>query len=84
VKVQPSANREAGFVTSDAAAGYHLHIRAPALSEAPACSGEPSYTSLMVDTKVGRPSVGNNIILQYIALFGAYYISAILRIAISY
>jgi hypothetical protein len=29
-------------------------------------------------------SVGNNIILQYIALFGAYYISAILRIAISY
>jgi hypothetical protein len=29
-------------------------------------------------------SVGNNIILQYIALFGAYYISAMLRIAISY
>jgi hypothetical protein len=29
-------------------------------------------------------SVGNNIILQYIALFEAYYIGAILRIAISY
>ena len=29
-------------------------------------------------------SVGNNIILQYIAPFQAYYISTILRIAISY
>ena len=29
-------------------------------------------------------SVGNNIILQYIALLVAYYTSAILRIAISY
>src|SRR3979409_1868000 len=29
-------------------------------------------------------SVGNNIILQYIALFEAYYISTILRILISY
>jgi hypothetical protein len=34
--------------------------------------------------KPNDTSVGNNIILQYIALFGAYYISAILRIAISY
>jgi hypothetical protein len=33
---------------------------------------------------LSKISVGNNIILQYIALFGAYYISAILRIAISY
>jgi hypothetical protein len=32
----------------------------------------------------GQGSVGNNIILQYIALLGAYYTSAILRIVILY
>jgi hypothetical protein len=41
---------------------------------------------LHFDLKRGpyRLSVGNNIILQYIALLGVYYTSAILRIAISY
>jgi hypothetical protein len=38
----------------------------------------------IVDQEAGGCSVGNNIILQYIALFEAYYIGAILRIAISY
>ena len=42
------------------------------------------YSSEALDSTDPSTSVGNNIILQYIALFGAYYISAILRIAISY
>jgi hypothetical protein len=33
-----------------------------------------------LEERVAQSSVGNNIILQYIALFGAYYISTILRI----
>jgi hypothetical protein len=58
----------------------------PVITTLPLYTGRRSSARLsgMLKLILETTSVGNNIILQYIALFGAYYISAILRIAISY